>query len=87
MQINYKVQYKNNTFLMLWGFLMHLILLWGVMDANFHSPIITNLTTVQMPTGSPAKRVIIFLADGLRYRTFKEDIPPYLKLAFFIHLS
>ena len=58
---------------------MHIILLWGVLDANFHSPIISGLPAVPMPKGPPAKRVLIFIADGLRFRTFRDYMPPYLK--------
>ncbi|XP_014214600.1 GPI ethanolamine phosphate transferase 1-like [Copidosoma floridanum] len=78
MKENYKITRSNITFVILWGFFMHLIFLWGVMDANFHSPIVTNLSAVPMPSSPPAKRVVVFLADGLRYRTFKHDTPPYL---------
>lgn len=63
----------------LWGLIMHLIVLWGVLDANFHSPILNNLPTVPPLNNPPAKRLFLFVADGLRYRTFAEETPPYLK--------
>ncbi|XP_014221295.1 GPI ethanolamine phosphate transferase 1-like [Trichogramma pretiosum] len=69
---------RSHIFIILWGFVMHIILLYGVLDANFHSPIISELPSVPMPKGPPAKRVLIFVADGLRFRTFKNHIPPYL---------
>jgi predicted AlkP superfamily pyrophosphatase or phosphodiesterase len=74
-------QFLNNSHLLIipWGIFMHVILLWGVMDSNFHSPIISGLSVIPMPKQSPAKRVFIFVADGLRYRTFKNNTPPYLK--------
>ncbi|KAK0078653.1 hypothetical protein PV325_002228 [Microctonus aethiopoides] len=63
----------------LWGLIMHSIVLWGVLDANFHSPILNNLPTVPPLNNPPAKRLFLFVADGLRYRTFAEETPPYLK--------
>ncbi|KAG7200113.1 hypothetical protein KM043_000557 [Ampulex compressa] len=61
-----------------WGLIMHLCLLWGVLDVNFHSPIVRGLPIVQPPSNAPAKRLLLFVADGLRYRTFIETPPPYL---------
>ena len=78
---NWKIK-TDYVFITIWGFMMHIILLWGVLDANFHSPIIHGLPVISMPENSPAKRIFIFVADGLRFRTFKNDIPPYLKYYF-----
>lgn len=74
----YTFQYNSKICIILWGIVMHIVLLWGVMDANFHSPIIPGLVPVPMPSEAPAKRLFIFVADGLRYRTFAENPPPYL---------
>lgn len=63
----------------LWGFTMHLIVLWGVLDANFHSPILKNLPQISPLNGAPAKRLFLFVADGLRYRTFDNEPPPFLR--------
>lgn len=63
----------------LWGLTMHLFLLWGVLDVNFHSPIINELPIVSAPNGAPAKRVLLFVADGLRFQTFVDKPPPYLR--------
>ncbi|XP_015584903.1 GPI ethanolamine phosphate transferase 1 isoform X2 [Cephus cinctus] len=63
----------------IWGLMMHLVILWGVLDANFHSPIIKDLPIIKPPVGAPAKRLLLFVADGLRFRTFIENPPPYLK--------
>ncbi|EFN65621.1 GPI ethanolamine phosphate transferase 1 [Camponotus floridanus] len=69
----------NNYLFSLWGLIVHLILLWGVLDVNFHSPIIKELPVVPAPSGSPAKRVLLFVADGLRFQTFIDKSPPYLR--------
>ncbi|XP_076638024.1 GPI ethanolamine phosphate transferase 1 isoform X7 [Colletes latitarsis] len=62
-----------------WGFAMHLMLLWGVLDVNFHSPIIQELPNVPVLKNAPAKRLVLFVADGLRFRTFIESPPKFLK--------
>jgi len=69
----------NNYLFALWGLIMHLILLWGVLDVNFHSPIIRGMPIVPAPNGAPAKRLLLFVADGLRFQTFIEKPPPYLR--------
>ncbi|XP_043271659.1 GPI ethanolamine phosphate transferase 1 [Venturia canescens] len=69
----------NVYFFILWGSLMHLVVLWGVLDANFHSPILQGLPVTEAPRDPPAKRVFLFVADGLRFRTFIQDPPPYLR--------
>lgn len=79
MKENDKHLHNSQVFIILWGFIMHIILLWGVLDANFHSPIIQGLPVINAPTGAPAKRILVFVADGLRYRTFKQFTPPYLR--------
>lgn len=69
----------NNYLFGLWGLTVHLIILWGVLDVNFHSPIIKELPVVPASSGSPAKRVLLFVADGLRFQTFIDKPPPYLR--------
>ncbi|CAL1679696.1 unnamed protein product [Lasius platythorax] len=73
------IETGNNYLFGLWGLIVHLVLLWGVLDVNFHSPIIKELPVVPAPSGSPAKRVLLFVADGLRFQTFIDKPPPYLR--------
>jgi hypothetical protein len=78
----YKKQWSEigkNYLFGLWGLTVHLILLWGVLDVNFHSPIIRELPIVPAPNGAPAKRILLFVADGLRFQTFIDKTPPYLR--------
>lgn len=70
---------NNNYSFIIWGLAMHLILLWGVLDVNFHSPIIQELPNVPILRNAPAKRLVLFVADGLRFRTFIEAPPKFLK--------
>ncbi|XP_070158756.1 GPI ethanolamine phosphate transferase 1 isoform X1 [Polyergus mexicanus] len=73
------IETGNDYLFGLWGLIVHLILLWGVLDANFHSPIIKELPVVSAPSGSPAKRVLLFVADGLRFQTFIDKPSPFLR--------
>lgn len=73
------IKTSSNYLFGLWGLIVHLILLWGVLDVNFHSPIIKELPIVTAPHGAPAKRLFLFVADGLRFQTFVDETPPYLR--------
>lgn len=73
------VKTGSNYLFGLWGLIVHLILLWGVLDINFHSPIIKELPIVAPPHGAPAERVFLFVADGLRFQTFIDKPPIYLR--------
>ncbi|KAG9433895.1 GPI ethanolamine phosphate transferase 1 [Apis mellifera carnica] len=70
---------NNNYLFVIWGLTMHLIFLWGILDVNFHSPIIQELPNVSILKNAPAKRLVLFIADGLRFRTFIEAPPKFLK--------
>ncbi|XP_076656590.1 GPI ethanolamine phosphate transferase 1-like isoform X3 [Halictus rubicundus] len=70
---------SNNYAFVTWGFVMHSIILWGVLDVNFHSPIVQDLPSVEVLENAPAKRLVLFVADGLRFRTFIEAPPNFLK--------
>ncbi|XP_011137878.1 GPI ethanolamine phosphate transferase 1 isoform X1 [Harpegnathos saltator] len=73
------IKTSSNCLFSLWGLIVHLILLWGVLDVNFHSPIIKELPAITAPHGAPAKRVFLFVADGLRFQTFIDKPPLYLR--------
>nr|XP_034192608.1 GPI ethanolamine phosphate transferase 1 isoform X1 [Osmia lignaria]XP_034192609.1 GPI ethanolamine phosphate transferase 1 isoform X1 [Osmia lignaria]XP_034192610.1 GPI ethanolamine phosphate transferase 1 isoform X1 [Osmia lignaria] len=74
----FNVRNRNYLFVIL-GLAMHLIILWGILDINFHSPIIQDLPNVPILNNAPAKRLVLFIADGLRFRTFIEAPPKFLK--------
>lgn len=73
------IKTSNNYLFNLWGLIVHLTLICGVLDVNFHSPILKDLPVVAAPHGPPAKRVLLFVADGLRFQTFTDKPPPYLR--------
>lgn len=77
---NKKFNVRNSNYLfVIWGLAMHLIILWGILDINFHSPIIQDLPNVPILNNAPAKRLVLFVADGLRFRTFIEAPPKFLR--------
>ncbi|CAJ0960589.1 unnamed protein product, partial [Mesorhabditis belari] len=63
------------------GIVVHLILLYSIFDIYYSSPIIFGLREHSISRNEgPAKRVIVFSADGLRYDTFVKnpDLTPFL---------
>ncbi|XP_011312967.1 uncharacterized protein [Fopius arisanus] len=71
-------KHKSEYLFRVWGIAMHLVILWGVLDANFHSPVLRNLSPVPPVKEPPAKRLFLFVADGLRYKTFAKSTPNFL---------
>ncbi|KAF6216689.1 hypothetical protein GE061_001035 [Apolygus lucorum] len=55
-----------NNSLMTWVIIVHCILLLGMFDVYFKSPIVPGLPTVGSTYKTPAKRLVLFLGDGLR---------------------
>ncbi|CAI5439744.1 unnamed protein product [Caenorhabditis angaria] len=61
--------------------IVHLILLYSIFDVYYTSPVIQGIQPHFLTNAEPpAKRIVIFSADGLRYDTFNEnpDKSPYL---------
>lgn len=48
------------------GVLIHFILLLSIFDIYFKSPIINNVPPCETKSKPPAKRLVLFVADGLR---------------------
>ncbi|XP_069766875.1 GPI ethanolamine phosphate transferase 1 isoform X3 [Narcine bancroftii] len=59
------------TFLLI-GFLVHLVFFSSIFDIYFTSPLVLGTTPHQVPHSPPAKRLVLFVADGLRADTFFE---------------
>lgn len=65
------------------GFVVHLIFLFSIFDIYFKSPIVHDIESHSSPLQPPARRLVLFVADGLRADKFYNDNfynVPYLRL-------
>ena len=58
--------------LILSGICVHLVLFYSIFDIYFTSPLVHGMTPTSSPVEPPAKRLILFVADGLRADKFFE---------------
>lgn len=82
-----------NWYLVLIGFLVHLIFFYSIFDIYFTSPLVHGMTPQHGIVGPPAKRLVLFVADGLRAdKLFELDEhgatrAPFLRFEPFINVS
>lgn len=80
-----KVEKKLDVKLLLIGVVVHLIIFYSIFDVYFKSPLIHGMEPVRKLSDekSPAKRLCLFVADGLRADTFfnliEKDTSMYLR--------
>ncbi|XP_030830973.1 GPI ethanolamine phosphate transferase 1 isoform X3 [Strongylocentrotus purpuratus] len=74
-----------DIYLVIVGFILHLILFASIFDIYFTSPLVHGMTPHSTPDEPPAKRLVLFVGDGLRadkLYELKEDgtsRAPYLR--------
>lgn len=72
-------------YLMVIGFIVHCIFLMSIFDIYFKSPIINDIPLQTNAVKAPSKRLVLFIADGLRADSFfsldneKKSRSPYLR--------
>lgn len=59
--------------ILLYGVLVHFVFLASVFVIYFQSPVIQGLRPHPDLAGAPAKRLVLFVADGLRAESFYRD--------------
>ena len=59
-------------FFIISGLFVHLVFLASIFDIYFKSPVVNGITPQIIPLKAPAKRLVLFVADGLRADTFFE---------------
>ena len=76
---------RSTTAVFVLGLVFQTVFFYSIFDVYFQSPLVTGVPSVQVPSGAPAKRLVLFVADGLRAASFFERKPdgtpraPYLR--------
>lgn len=72
----------NKYTIIIFGVLVHLLLLLAVFDVYFASPIDNGMKPVKSTENPPAKRLVLFVADGLRAEAIFGDKSKESRLPF-----
>jgi phosphatidylinositol glycan class N len=76
---------KLDLKLLLLGIVVHVIIFYSIFDVYFKSPLVHGMSPIEKLTDqeSPAKRLVLFVADGLRADSFfnllEKDASLYLR--------
>ena len=66
---------KLNLKLIVIGIIVHLIILYSIFDIYFKSPLVHGMQPIEaLNRQAPAKRLVLIVADGLRYDSFYNKI-------------
>ena len=55
-----------NWWLIAAGFAVHLVFFYSIFEIYFTSPLVHGMSPHTIPMSPPAKRLVLFVADGLR---------------------
>ena len=66
---------ENGYFLILLALVVHLVYMVSIFDMYFRSPLVHGMTPHAPKLAAPARRLVLFSADGLRYDRFFERDP------------
>ena len=61
------------------GLFVHILYLAAIFDVYFKSPLVQDLQPLSVTTKAPAKRLVLFIADGLRADKFFQTSKEFLQ--------
>ncbi|CAG8615485.1 10093_t:CDS:10, partial [Ambispora leptoticha] len=62
----YGLPFTSQSSVLVIGLLFHILYIWSIFDIYFTSPLVHGMTPQRVELPSPAKRLVLFVADGLR---------------------
>lgn len=76
---------KEKQWILVFSFFVHCVFLVSIFDIYFKSPIVEGVAPIRNQLPAAAKRLVLFVGDGLRADTFfdyngDEPVAPYLRL-------
>lgn len=79
-------QHRHKYKIIIYGLLVHLLLLLAVFDIYFASPIDQGMKPIKSTSNPPAKRLVLFVADGLRAEAVFGDATKTERIPFLTNI-